>query len=318
MPGIKVDTGAKPLARYPGETVTEGLDGLRERLAEYRELGARFAKWRAVITIGDGLPTDYAHPRERARAGALRGALPGGGDRPDRRARGADGRRPLDRDLRRRHGPHADTLVDAALYAYRRRPRGTLLKPNMVIAGKDCPEQAHPTEVAAAKTVHNLKRHVPALVAGHRVPVGRPERGAGDREPERDQRDGRDALAALLLVRAGAAGLCASPPGEGTRRTSSGAGGLPPPGADELVGRGRKVGGVGRGSARRGGSLREGKAKKRGVPNGRVPVGCPATFDRKRSLRDTPLHVDSVVLRRETPFVPRHERFVHSPTGVVR
>src|ERR671918_1351456 len=59
LPGIKVDTGAKPLAGAPGETVTEGLDGLRGRLAEYRKLGARFAKWRAVITIGDGLPTEY-------------------------------------------------------------------------------------------------------------------------------------------------------------------------------------------------------------------------------------------------------------------
>ena len=58
VPGIKVDTGAKPLALFPGETVTEGLDGLRERLAEYYELGARFAKWRAVIAIGDGIPTD--------------------------------------------------------------------------------------------------------------------------------------------------------------------------------------------------------------------------------------------------------------------
>src|SRR5919107_3066584 len=59
VPGIKVDTGAKPLAGAPGETVTEGLDGLRERLEEYKSLGARFAKWRAVITIGDGLPTSY-------------------------------------------------------------------------------------------------------------------------------------------------------------------------------------------------------------------------------------------------------------------
>src|SRR6478736_7463102 len=60
IPGIKVDTGAKPLALFPGETVTEGLDGLRERLAEYRELGARFAKWRATIIIGDGTPTNFA------------------------------------------------------------------------------------------------------------------------------------------------------------------------------------------------------------------------------------------------------------------
>jgi len=58
-PGIKVDVGAKPLAGSPNETVTEGLDGLRERLAEYKELGAVFTKWRAVITIGDGIPTDY-------------------------------------------------------------------------------------------------------------------------------------------------------------------------------------------------------------------------------------------------------------------
>src|ERR687888_1172623 len=60
IPGIKVDTGAKPLAHAAGETVTEGLDGLRERLAEYRELGARFAKWRAVISIGDHIPSEYA------------------------------------------------------------------------------------------------------------------------------------------------------------------------------------------------------------------------------------------------------------------
>ena len=60
IPGIKVDTGAKPLAAFPGETITEGLDGLRERLAEYHGLGARFAKWRATIIIGDGLPTAFA------------------------------------------------------------------------------------------------------------------------------------------------------------------------------------------------------------------------------------------------------------------
>jgi fructose-bisphosphate aldolase class I len=60
IPGIKVDTGAKPLAAYPGETITEGLDGLRERLAEYYKLGARFAKWRAVIDIGAGIPSRYA------------------------------------------------------------------------------------------------------------------------------------------------------------------------------------------------------------------------------------------------------------------
>src|SRR6266576_1554399 len=60
IPGIKVDTGAKPFALFPGETITEGLDGLRERLAGYRDLGARFAKWRATLFIADGLPTDAA------------------------------------------------------------------------------------------------------------------------------------------------------------------------------------------------------------------------------------------------------------------
>ena len=100
IPGIKVDTGARAAGAVPGETVTEGLDGLRERLAEYRELGARFAKWRAVITIGERHPDRTRDPRERARAGAVRGALPGGRRRPDRGARGADGRRSLDRALR--------------------------------------------------------------------------------------------------------------------------------------------------------------------------------------------------------------------------
>ena len=123
VPGIKVDTGAKPLALFPGETVTEGLDGLRERLAEYRELGARFAKWRATIFIGDGHPHRLRHPRERARDGALRGALPGGRHRPHRGAGDPDGRRPLDRGVR---GRHREDAVDAVRAARRPsgRPRG--------------------------------------------------------------------------------------------------------------------------------------------------------------------------------------------------
>ena len=100
IPGIKVDAGAKPLAGFPGETVTEGLDGLRERLVEYHALGARFAKWRAVIDIGDGHPELVGHRCQRARARPLRGAVPGKRHRADRRAGGADGRRALDRALR--------------------------------------------------------------------------------------------------------------------------------------------------------------------------------------------------------------------------
>ena len=75
IPGIKVDTGAKPLAGFDGEKITEGLDGLRDRLAEYGALGARFAKWRAVITIGDGHPDGRLHRGQRRGAGPLRGAV---------------------------------------------------------------------------------------------------------------------------------------------------------------------------------------------------------------------------------------------------
>ena len=90
IPGIKVDKGAKPLALADGETITEGLDGLRARLEEYRELGARFAKWRATYSIDARQAERVLRLDERARARALRGALPGGGDRADRRAGGAE------------------------------------------------------------------------------------------------------------------------------------------------------------------------------------------------------------------------------------
>ena len=106
IPGIKVDKGTTPLAKSPNELVTDGLDGLRARLAEYRELGARFAKWRAVIDIGDGHPVAVLHRRERARARPLRRAVPGRRHRPDRRARSAHGRRPLDRALLDGHDGH--------------------------------------------------------------------------------------------------------------------------------------------------------------------------------------------------------------------
>ena len=116
-PGIKVDAGAKALAGFPGETVTEGLDGLRERLAEYRGLGARFAKWRAVIDIGAGDSDRRLPRRECGGARALRGPVPGGVDRPDRRARSADGRRPHDRALRGSHGRDARDRVRRAVPA---------------------------------------------------------------------------------------------------------------------------------------------------------------------------------------------------------
>ena len=92
IPGIKVDTGAKNLACHPGEKVTEGLDGLRDRLAEYSQLGARFAKWRAVIVIGDGHSQPGVHRGQRAGLGSLCGVVPGSGSGPHRRAGSAHGR----------------------------------------------------------------------------------------------------------------------------------------------------------------------------------------------------------------------------------
>ncbi len=164
VPGIKVDTGAKPFALHAGETVTEGLDGLRERLAEYYELGARFAKWRAVITIGEGIPTDAcieANAHALARYAALcqeAGLVPI--VEPEVLMDGANSIEVCD-DVTGR------TLIAvyAALYALDVHLRGTLLKPNMVIAGKGFPTPDS-SERIAELTVHNLLRHVPALVPG--------------------------------------------------------------------------------------------------------------------------------------------------------
>jgi fructose-bisphosphate aldolase class I len=164
QPGIKVDTGAKPLAGFPGETVTEGLDGLRERLEEYRGLGATFAKWRAVITIADGLPTDgclTANAHALARYAALcqaAGIVPivepevlmdGGHDL----ARAAE---VTERALQR---------VFAALVDQRVALEGVLLKPNMVVPGTTSGQHASVDEVADA-TLAVLARTVPAAVPG--------------------------------------------------------------------------------------------------------------------------------------------------------
>ena len=177
--------GAKPLALHPGETVTEGLDGLRERLAEYYELGARFAKWRAVITIGDGIPTDaciHANAHALARYAALcqeAGLVP---------IVEPEVLMDADNTIETCDDVTGRTLraLYAALYAFDVHLRGTLLKPNMVIAGKGCPEQAPTERIADADGAQPAAPRARAR-AGHRVPLRRPERGAGDREPERDQ-----------------------------------------------------------------------------------------------------------------------------------
>jgi fructose-bisphosphate aldolase, class I len=164
VPGIKVDTGAKPLAGSPEEKVTEGLDGLRERLERYYEGGARFAKWRAVITIGEGIPTDYClhvNAHALARYAALcqeAGLVPI--VEPEVLM---DGDHTIDRS------EEVTAAAQATVFGELRRQRilleGMLLKPNMVLAGYKCPDQPS-DDVVAERTLRCLRRNVPAAVPG--------------------------------------------------------------------------------------------------------------------------------------------------------
>jgi fructose-bisphosphate aldolase, class I len=164
VPGIKVDTGAKDLAGHPQEKITEGLDGLRERLSAYAQMGARFAKWRAVITIGEGIPSRAcleANAHALARYAALCqeiGLVPivepevlmDGGHTLEQCARVTEA---------------ALHTVFGQLYRQGVLLEGMILKPNMVLPGRDCPTQAGVEEVADA-TVSCLLRAVPAAVPG--------------------------------------------------------------------------------------------------------------------------------------------------------
>jgi fructose-bisphosphate aldolase class I len=164
FPGIKVDTGTSALAGYPGEVVTEGLDRLRERLAEYRSLGAQFAKWRAVITIENGIPSRAcidANAHALARYAALcqeAGIVPI--VEPEVLM---DGNHDIDR---------CDAVTEAtlkrvffALHEHRVKLEGIVLKPSMVLSGSTCPVQAG-VEQVAERTVKNFLRSVPAAVPG--------------------------------------------------------------------------------------------------------------------------------------------------------
>ena len=164
IPGIKVDNGAKVLAGSPDETVTEGLDGLRDRLHEYAGMGARFAKWRAVIRITDTLPTPMcisvnAHSLARYAALCQEQSIV-----------------PIVEPEVLMDGSHSIERCEEvtslvlhtvfhALFEKRVRLEGMLLKPNMVVSGKESRKQASVEEVAAA-TVRCLRRHVPAAVPG--------------------------------------------------------------------------------------------------------------------------------------------------------
>jgi fructose-bisphosphate aldolase, class I len=164
MPGIKVDTGAKPLALSPGEVVTEGLDGLRERLMEYRDLGAVFSKWRAVIAIAEGLPTPYCL-HVNAHALARYAAL----SQEQKIVPMVEPEVLMDGDhtIERCYEVELATLreVFAQLAKQRVRLEGMLLKASMVLSGKDAPNRAGPDEVARY-TVDCFKESVPAAVPG--------------------------------------------------------------------------------------------------------------------------------------------------------
>jgi len=164
IPGIKVDTGAKPMAGHPGEKVTEGLDKLRGRLAEYVQMGARFAKWRAVFAVGDGIPSWScidANAQALARYASLcqeEGLVPI--VEPEVLMDGGH-------DLERCGGVTGEVLqmVFGQLDAQRVTLKGIILKPNMVLPGLTCPKQEAVDDVADA-TVQCLLRAVPAAVPG--------------------------------------------------------------------------------------------------------------------------------------------------------
>lgn len=166
VPGIKVDAGAKPLVNFPGETITEGLDGLADRLAEYHGLGARFAKWRGVISISDGLPTWNA-VKQNAQALARYAALCQQAGivpivEPEVLMDGKPGDHSIDRCAQVTEWV-LNTVFDE-LFDARVSLEGMILKPNMVIDGKNARKAS--AEEVAEKTVRCLTRTVPAAVPG--------------------------------------------------------------------------------------------------------------------------------------------------------
>ena len=164
VPGIKVDTGAHPLAGAPGETITEGLDGLRKRLADYYQQGARFAKWRATLSVGERLPSRYCvrvNAQALARYASLcqeTGIVP---------IVEPEVLMDTDHSIDACYDATARTLqaLFAELAVQRVDLEGILLKPNMVIPGKGNADQASPERIARA-TLDCFRRYVPAVVPG--------------------------------------------------------------------------------------------------------------------------------------------------------
>jgi len=176
LPGIKVDAGAKPLAMHAGEQVTEGLDGLRERLAEYKTLGAKFAKWRAVITIGKDMPSDaclHANAHALARYAAL--------------CQEADIVPMVEPEILLDGDHTIETCYKVSVKTWKKlfeamedqgvALEGCILKTSMILSGKDCKKQADLDEIAKM-TIKGLKEGVPKNVAGVVFLSG----GQGDQE----------------------------------------------------------------------------------------------------------------------------------------
>ena len=205
IPGIKVDKGAKPLAGCPGEKVTEGLDGLRERLAEYRGLGARFAKWRAVIAIGEGAPSDccvHANAHALARYAAL---CQEGGLVPIVEPEVLmDGPHPISR-CEQVTGAVLDQVFDE-LERHRVELEGIVLKPNMVVSGNECAAQAGARGRGGGGHLADAEGARAGSGAGHRFPVRRAVGGRSDRPPERHECAGAAPLAGFVFLRPRAAG----------------------------------------------------------------------------------------------------------------
>ena len=204
LPGIKVDAGTKPLPFCPGEVITEGLDGLRDRIKDYVGLGAKFAKWRAVIDIGRNMPSYNcinANAQALARYAAL--CVEGGLVPIVEPEVLMDGDHDIDACEKVTEWMLKETY--AQLYYAKVPLEQTILKPNMVIAGKKCAKQASRQEVAE-RTVKVLKRVRAGGRAGHRLPLRRPVRRGRHGAPVADEPAGAVAVEAVVLLRPGVAG----------------------------------------------------------------------------------------------------------------
>ena len=234
VPGIKVDLGAKPMALHANETITEGLDGLRERLEEYYKLGARFAKWRAVIDIGADIPSRgaiEANAHALARYAALcqeQNIVPI--VEPEVLMDGAH-------TLERCEQVTDDTLseVFVQLSHARIHLEGMILKPNMVISGKKCATRATPEQVAAA-TLPLPEAPRTRRRSRHCLPVGRAVAGRSGAASVADESRPHAALAADFQLRPRAAGCGHVDLGRQERQRAGGAEGVPEVGAAQRAG----------------------------------------------------------------------------------